>query len=144
MNPVDNIKHRRSVRLKNYDYGCPNGYFVTLCTYQKRYLFGEIKASKMILNKSGIIVEEEWIKTGKLRAYLDIEPYIIMSNHFHAIVVIHDEDPCRMDTARHVPTDRIRKFGESDGHTLSSIIGSFKAAVTRRLGEAHDLDLHSI
>jgi len=49
--------HRRSIRIKEYDYTSPGAYFVTLVTYQ-RCLFGEIRAAKMALNDLGSIADE--------------------------------------------------------------------------------------
>lgn len=44
------IHHRRSIRLKNYDYFQPGLYFITICTQNKTNLFGKIIDNKMILN----------------------------------------------------------------------------------------------
>ena len=136
MEKDSDIKNRISIRLKNYDYSLANGYFVTLCTYQRQSLFGNIENSQMILNEAGRMVEEEWIKTGHLRSYLDIHPYVVMPNHFHAIVIIHKAIPQKetADTARRVPTVE-RKFGGLIEDSLSSIMGSFKSAVTKRIHE---------
>ena len=35
------IHHRRSIRLKGYDYSQPGAYFVTIVTRQRECLFGE-------------------------------------------------------------------------------------------------------
>jgi hypothetical protein len=32
--------HRRSIRLKDYDYSQPGAYFVTICTQNQECLFG--------------------------------------------------------------------------------------------------------
>jgi putative transposase len=59
--------HRRSIRLRNYDYSQPGAYFVTICTYQKQSWFGEIKNGQIYLNQLGKIVADEWLKTCKIR-----------------------------------------------------------------------------
>ncbi len=42
--PYDPEKHhRRSIRLKHYDYSEPGGYFVTLCTQDWKCLFGKVE-----------------------------------------------------------------------------------------------------
>ena len=58
--------HRRSTRLKEYDYSNPNWYYVTICTFDRKHLFGEVKNSKMISNEYGKVVDEEWLKTKEL------------------------------------------------------------------------------
>lgn len=45
-----NIHHRRSIRLKGYDYSQPGAYFITICTHQRECLFGEIVNRQMQLN----------------------------------------------------------------------------------------------
>lgn len=124
--------HQRSTRLKAYDYSNPNWYYVTICTYDRKHLFGEVKNSKMILNEYGKIVEEEWLKTKKLRKNIDLDYYIIMPNHFHGILIIE----CR-DTACCVPTkaNENRRFREMQPGSLSVIMRSFKSAVTKRIND---------
>jgi len=50
--------HRRSIRLKNYDYSQRGAYFITLCAKNRECLFGDIQNSTMILNEYGKIVEQ--------------------------------------------------------------------------------------
>jgi len=51
---------RRSTRLQNYDYSQPGAYFVTICTYKKRFLFGQIVDGEVQLNKAGYLVQSIW------------------------------------------------------------------------------------
>ena len=80
--------HRRSIRLKEYDYTNPNWYYVTICTKDKVCCFGKVKNGKMILNDYGKIVEEEWLKTKEIRKNIDLDYYVVMPNHFHGIIII--------------------------------------------------------
>jgi len=52
--------HRRSIRLKDFDYSQPGGYFVTIVTYQRDCIFGNIVNEKMELNALGVIADECW------------------------------------------------------------------------------------
>ncbi|MCW9708730.1 hypothetical protein [Fodinibius salsisoli] len=64
----DPKKHnRRSLRLKGYDYSSPGLYFVTICTYDRRCLFGEVANGNMVLNKWGKIARDEWRRTESIR-----------------------------------------------------------------------------
>ena len=82
-------KHqRKSIRLSEYDYSFPNWYYITICTYERRILFGNIKNGKMILSKLGNVVEEEWMRTKAIRKFVDLDYYVIMPNHLHGIVII--------------------------------------------------------
>ena len=120
--------HRRSIRLKEYDYTNPNWYYVTICTHDKKNLFGKIKNSKMMFNDFGKIVKEEWLKTKELRQNVDLDDYVIMPNHFHGILIIERRGKMHL-----APTDA--KFGQPVPDSLSTIIGSFKASVTRRINK---------
>ena len=122
--------HRRSIRLKEYDYSEPNWYYVTICSYDKKNIFGKIQRSKMILNKFGKIVEEEWLKIKEIRKNIDLDYYVIMPNHFHGIIIIESRD-----TACCVPTDEYRTFRKMQPGSLGAIIRSFKSAVTKRINE---------
>lgn len=53
-------QQRRSIRLQGYDYAQPGGYFVTIVTYQRTCLFGEIVGEEMRLNDFGKIAAECW------------------------------------------------------------------------------------
>jgi len=91
-------KHRRSVRLAEYDYGQAGAYFVTICTAGRVCLFGEIVDQKMQLNRLGQIVEECWIQIPEHLTYVGLDASVVMPNHVHEIVTIQrnpDADPRR-------------------------------------------------
>jgi putative transposase len=89
-----NIHHRQSIRLPGYDYSQPGAYFVTICAYQRQCLFGEIIDGQMILNQYGAIVAETYQWLCQRYPYLHTDEWVVMPNHFHAIMVITDK-PCR-------------------------------------------------
>jgi len=53
-------RHRKPTRLAGYDYSSPGVYFITVCTYQRARLFGEVMDGKMQLNPLGEIVQKTW------------------------------------------------------------------------------------
>mgnify|MGYP001160333489 FL=1 len=120
--------HRRSIRLSGYDYSQNGAYFVTVCTWKRECLFGEIENNEMRLNDAGRIVFEEWIKTAEIRNEIELDEWIVMPNHFHGILVVSDG----RGTARRAPTER---FGQPVSGSLPTIIRSFKSAVTKRINE---------
>ena len=81
-------RHRRSLRLKRYDYSQPGVYFVTMCTQSRESLFGEIANDEVKLNIYGKVVEEEWLKTPRLRTQVELDEFVVMPYHLHAIIVI--------------------------------------------------------
>ena len=104
-------------------------YLVTICAADKKILFGNIKDGIMRLSEAGQVVVEEWLKTAKLRPYLTLDESVVMPNHFHGILWV-DETP-KEGTARRAPT--MEGFGKPVTGSLPTIIGAFKAAVTRRI-----------
>ncbi len=121
---------RKSIRLREYDYANPNWYYVTICSNDRKIIFGKVENGKMLLNDYGKIVEEEWLKTKELRKNIDLDYYVVMPNHFHGIIIIESRD-----IASYVPTDEYRKFGKVQPGSLGAIVRSFKSAVTKRINE---------
>ncbi|MBL7191179.1 hypothetical protein ISS30_05745 [bacterium] len=83
-----NIHHRRSIRLQEYDYSQYGAYFVTICTKNKRCLFGEIVNDKMVLNKYGVIAIIYWFDIPKHFPGVELDEFIVMPNHIHGIIMI--------------------------------------------------------
>ncbi|MGA3286894.1 MAG: hypothetical protein ABSD46_05690 [Bacteroidota bacterium] len=87
---IINRPHRRSVRLKEYDYSQPGEYFVTICTRDHECTLGEIINGEMRLNAIGKIVEEEWLRTAIIRPDIQLDLYVVMPNHIHGIIVLNE------------------------------------------------------
>ena len=79
-----------SARLQNWDYSRNAAYFVTICTQGREHYFGNVVNGEMQLSAIGEIAETEWLKTFDLRPDMNLilGEYIIMPNHFHAIIII--------------------------------------------------------
>jgi putative transposase len=83
------IHHRRSIRLKGYDYGKADFfYFITICTHDRQRIFGEIRNGNMILNESGKIANQCWLDIPKHYPYVVIHQFVIMPDHVHGILEI--------------------------------------------------------
>jgi len=84
------IHHRRSIRLKGYDYTQPGAYFVTIVTHKRDEIFGEITNGRMKYSTLGEIVYQEWFRSAKIRKEIRLfeDEIVIMPNHIHGIVRI--------------------------------------------------------
>jgi putative transposase len=80
--------HRRSPRLKNYDYAQSGAYFVTICTLHRQALFGGIKDSAMNLNVHGEVVRACWDDLPTHYPNVELDEFIIMPNHVHGIILL--------------------------------------------------------
>lgn len=83
-----NIHHRRSIRLKEYDYSQAGLYFVTICCQNRIPRFGKIENDEMILNEYGMIGYEEWLKLSERFTNLEWDVFQIMPNHLHGIIML--------------------------------------------------------
>lgn len=83
-----------SARAAWWDYGNNGAYFVTICTAGHRHFFGTIIDERMVLNDLGKIVHDEWVKTIEVRKdmNLQMDEFVVMPNHFHAIIIIGDNE----------------------------------------------------
>ncbi|MCR4418000.1 MAG: hypothetical protein NUV92_09700 [Ignavibacteria bacterium] len=79
--------HRRSIRLKGYDYSQAGAYFVTICTKNRECLFGTIENGKMVLNDAGKMIEKWYFKLPNKFPDIRCDEYIIMPNHIHFIII---------------------------------------------------------
>lgn len=82
--------HRRSIRLKEYNYSQAGAYYVTIVTFQRECLFGEIVNGEMELNNAGKIVQWEWLELPKRLQYVELGVYVVMPNHFHGILYFYE------------------------------------------------------
>ena len=80
--------HRRSIRLKRYDYSQAGAYYVTIVTQGRECLFGEIIDGEMHLNKYGEIIRKWWNEIPIHFPNVELGAFIIMPNHVHGIIFI--------------------------------------------------------
>lgn len=123
--------HRRSIRLRGYDYTQAGTYFVTLCTYQRECLFGEIVNGRMCLNEIGCIVAEEWLRTSEIRLEIELDEWVVMPNHIHGIIVMTESAGAH----GHAPPPNHRGMPYRKPRSLSSLVAGFKSAATKRINE---------
>ncbi len=138
MSKMNSPQSRMSYRLKHWDYGNNAPYFITICTQNRKHFFGHISNGEIHLSDIGKVVETEWIKTPDIRPDMNLElgEFIIMPNHFHAILIIgkNCHDAMRGVATRPCgPTISYQnKFGPQSNN-LASIIRGFKSAVTTQV-----------
>ncbi|MCD4825639.1 MAG: hypothetical protein K8S55_13675 [Phycisphaerae bacterium] len=141
--PYDNKRHhRRSIRLKGYDYSQAGAYFVTICTQDRECLFGEIVDGKMVLNDAGRMICR-WYSELKNK-YPDIrcDEFVCMPNHTH-FVIINAGGNVRADRPGVRPgvrpdvqpdsmgeTSKPSKTGEHAGSPLRAVVQWFKTMTT--------------
>lgn len=145
MNYNPNIHHRRSIRLRGYNYSQAGAYFVTICTQHRLCLFGEIVDRTMMLNVAGQMVETVWQELPHRFPQIVMDAFVVMPNHMHGIIVITDSDnPNRIPSDRAIPEPSPVRAPLVGAHTLSDrtvhthaktlgkIVGTFKSITTHQ------------
>lgn len=140
------LHHRRSIRLKGYDYAQSGMYFITICCHEKNHRFGEIideigntssngnkldyniaipsneifpVTVQMKLNEFGIVAYTEWMKLPQRYPNLELDVFQIMPNHVHGIILLNE-----IVTPKIIPPDK------TSAASISEIIGAYKSLVT--------------
>lgn len=123
---------RKTLRLKHYDYSTNGVYFITVCSYEKENYFGKIIDGKMHLSLLGKIAEEEIFVVNEKRRcqFIEITKYVIMPNHIHMIINIFKPDIFH--------EYKQEDFSKPVAEAISSVMRSYKAAVTKRAREISD------
>ena len=86
------IHHRKSIRLRGYDYTGEGAYYITVVTHGRFWLFGDIVDGDMRLNNAGQIIVDAWKWLGIQYQYVALDSYVVMPNHLHGVIVIADPD----------------------------------------------------
>ena len=122
-----------STRLKGYDYSQNGAYFVTICTKNREYLFGEIVNGKLTETKQSQICTKCWFDLPNHYANCLLDAFIIMPNHIHGIIVINNSATAAVETGfKPVSTNTNTNINT---HGLSEIIRGFKTFTARKINE---------
>jgi REP element-mobilizing transposase RayT len=121
--PVTNFRHK-SVRIQGYDYSQPGTYFITICTSQKKMLFGEVTQGIIHLSKLGEIARQELeqVSSKFSRIHLD---------HIHVLITISASDAA-------IQTANAEAFRHPVPGSIPTVVRAYKAAMTRRAAMRRD------
>ena len=120
------LPNRKLPRLPDYDYSTPGVYFITICTHEKRCIFGKILPTnifgdmQMQYSSIGKIAKECLLDVESHYDNIKIDQWVIMPNHIHLLIRIEE---------------RINPF-PTNSYNISNVVGKYKAAVTRAVGNA--------
>lgn len=149
------IHHRRSIRLKGYDYSQAGLYFITICCYNRECLFGDVVNGEMVLNDAGKFADECWNIIPDHFPNAILHEYIIMPNHIHGIIELLNnigctvvgvqnfeplQSPNEIDSSIRVQNfEPVRnEFQKIIPKSIGSIVRGFKIGVTKWFRENSD------
>ncbi len=127
--------HRKSICLKGYDYSQAGMYFVTICCHDRLCLFGHIENGKMILSPTGIVADVLWHEIKNHVPNVELGEFIVMPNHIHGIIIITTDNVGGnvVGTTHALSLPPPPRFQNQGKNTLSSIVGSYKSAVSKHV-----------
>ncbi|MBE0651753.1 MAG: transposase [Bacteroidales bacterium] len=134
-----------SARLQNWDYRWDGAYFITICTQNRENYFGNIVDGNMELSSMGIIADIMWHEIKNHARNVELDAFVVMPNHVHGILVLtgnsvetgHALSLPSSPPQKQPTTIGQKRFQNIGKNSISSIIGSYKSAVskhTHRLG----------
>lgn len=138
----------RSARAQWWDYGWEGSYFITICTWQRKHLFGKVVDDQMVLSHLGMIADECWLQIPTHSTNVELGAHVIMPNHVHGILNLHTKTPFESVPAELAGAEALEHAGEvpeTIGHmrfqqpgknTVSTMIGGFKSAVSKEATKA--------
>ena len=132
-----NKHHRRSIRLRDWDYRATGAYFVTLVAHKRECLFGDVVEGVVELSEYGEIARSEWMASDAIRSEIKLDEFVIMPNHLHGIVWIIVG--AQGLVGAHGCAPQLTSRTRADGHprrlpkSLGSFIAGYKSAVTKRV-----------
>ena len=138
-----NKYHIASARAAWWDYGWNGAYFITICTKNREHFFGKIENGKMQLSTIGILADVMWHEIKNHAKNVELGAFVVMPNHIHGILILDkpENEPFINDNTvetRHalslqspIQSPAEQRFQNQGQNTISSIIGSYKSAVTK-------------
>jgi REP element-mobilizing transposase RayT len=113
--------HRRSIRLKGYDYSSEGAYYITIVTQGRQCLFGEIIDGEMCLNVYGKLVQKWWNEIPNHFPNVELGAFIIMPNHVHGIIFITTERRGEVLSSRKNPSNNIQAANIKEANNLDGV-----------------------
>ena len=131
--------HRRSIRLRGYDYRQAGAYFVTICTQNRQYLFGDVVDGQTVLNGPGEMVDTVWCQLPQHYPGVQVDAFVVMPNHIHGISILlvgAGAPACPGRPQGVAPTDgdpgRPQGVAPMEMMSLSDVMHRFKSLTTAR------------
>ncbi|HQF61561.1 MAG TPA: hypothetical protein PLT26_03595 [Anaerolineaceae bacterium] len=133
---MSEVNHnRRSIRLPGYDYTQPGAYFITVVTYARAFILGEITGETMRLSPIGEMVSEELPRLENRFAALELDEWVIMPNHVHILLILGRGTGDSIKSLPHIDLPRAptsERFGAPVAGSIPTIVRSLKSSTTQR------------
>lgn len=133
------IHHRRTIRLRNFDYASAGAYFITICAQGRECLFGEVFDGAMVANDAGRMLESVWSGLPERFSGIELDVFVIMPNHAHCILFLVGAPlvgALSLVGAVPVVVDQNTRAGTRPAPTtVGDIVGAFKSVTTHEFSK---------
>jgi putative transposase len=93
-------RHRKPTRLPGFETTLAGAYFITLCSYHRRYLFGSVSDEVFVPTEVGLLIQREWQRSESIRPEIQLDAWVLMPNHLQGVVWIQSEQDDAGATSR--------------------------------------------
>lgn len=127
-----NYKNHVSLRMPKWDYTWAGVYFITTCTKDRCCYFGNVVNGEMNLTNLGAIADVLWHEIPNHSENIELGPFIVMPNHIHGVLILKNakDEVINYEERKDIVVQRFQNPGKN---SISSIVGGYKAAVTKHL-----------
>jgi REP element-mobilizing transposase RayT len=133
---VEQVHRRRSLRLRGYDYTRRGAYFVTICTQERRRVFGTVVNGRMALSAAGRMVQRVWDELPAHYPGVATDAFVVMPDHVHGVVWLCDAGLAGGAGPGACPPACRSTEGQAQGPVramaLADVVHRFKSLTTRR------------
>ena len=145
MGSGSNLRRRRLIRLRGYDYSRAAAYFITVVTQDRLCLFGDVADGKTRLNEAGKMIKRVWEKMPDRFPRIEMDSFIVMPNHIHGIIVFHQPVGVPLVGAQGIDVRAAPNAGDPEATTrvaptlgrrtgLGDVVGAYKSLTTVEYG----------
>ena len=120
--------HRRSMRLKGYDYTQNGAYFVTIVVQNRTCLFGKVVDGIMQLNVAGQMIDREWHALPTRFPNVHLDAFVVMPNHIHGIIILTNAPPAGAPLVG--AQNGVAPNGVAPTVPLGAVVGAYKSLTT--------------
>jgi REP element-mobilizing transposase RayT len=128
---IDSNKHRRSIRLKDYDYTTAGAYFITIVTHGRKILFGEVTDGVIRLNDAGRMIQSVWDELAEHYAGVQHDAFVVMPNHIHGVVSLVGAGPRARPSVKGQPQG-VAPTEDTSAMSVPDVVHRFKTLTTKR------------
>jgi len=122
--------HRRSIRWANYDYTRPGAYYLTFRLMGRNPLFGDVADGVVVLSDFGRIAESEWRLSSNVRSEIQLDDFVVMPDHVHALVWLRNNSVNRLSS---------QESRQLQPGSVGALVAGYKSSVTRQINEIRNM-----